>query len=498
MLTYYVAAMAEMQRARLIPVSGIGSAQEAEQRATSALLAVISIVRPFSESLFAPLGASRAKKAVVETYTEVEVKLPTGQKVRPDGLIRVTYGSSTWSALVEVKTGDAVLAADQLNNYLIAAKEIGAEAVITISNEIGIAGAHPTEGLKVRSNSKVKVHHFSWMRILAIAVQNRVHTGVEDPEQAWILGELIRYLEHSASGASEMADMGPSWVTVRDGARDRSLQKSMAEVADVAGRWDQLIRQAALNLSSETGADVTQWLPRAQQEPKARTAVLCDSLAQAGRLSADLRIPGTAGDLEVVGDIRSRQIVVSTTIDAPSDKKGRGSVSWLTRQLKEAPNDITLEAYALRARTPRSATLGEALEDPTVLVADGQNDIAKFRIVRRSDAGQGGRTGGKKLGFIETVNRSIDSFYQLVLQQITPWVPPAPKVSRPPQIDTAPQPADGSLSGQGELSSRSSQAEVAVTQSSPTHSAEGQTQQRQVPESRMSDEQRDTRPHPDH
>ena len=480
----YFAAMAEMQRARLIPVSGIGSAQEAEQRATSALLAVISIVRPFSESLLAPLGASRAKKAEVEAFTEVEAKLPSGQKVRPDGLIRVTYGSSSWSALVEVKTGDANLEAEQLNNYLIAAKEVGAEAVVTISNEIGVAGAHPTDGLKIRSNSKVKVHHFSWMRILAIAVQNRVHTGVDDPEQAWILGELIRYLEHPSSGASELSDMGPSWVTVRDGARDRSLMKAMSEVADIAGRWDQLIRQAALNLSSETGADVTQWLPRAQQDPKARTAMLCENLAEAGQLSADLRIPGTVGDLEIVGDIRARQIVASTTIEAPGDKKGRGSVSWLTRQIKAAPPDTVIEAYALRARTPTTATLGEALEDPTLLVADGQTDIAKFRIIRRSDAGQSGRTGGKKFGFIETVNRAIEGFYQLVLQQITPWVPPAPKVSRPPQVDTAPQPSDRSLSGRGELLGRPapSSQEISTPDTPPASPEQGPPASRPVDE----------------
>jgi len=433
--------MGEMQKARLIPVSGIGSSLEAEQRATSALLAVISIVRPFSESLTAPLGASRAKKAEVEAFTEVEVKLPSGPKVRPDGLIRVSYGSASWSALVEVKTGDSVLESEQLNNYLIAAKEVGADCVVTISNEIGVAGAHPTAGLNIRSNSKVKAHHLSWMRILAIAVQNKVHVGVDDPEQAWILGELIRYLEHPQSGASELANMGASWTSVRDGARDRSLKKTAPEVVEVSARWDHVIRQAALNLSSETGADVTQVLPKAQQDAKARTAVLCEGLVDSGQLSATLRVPGAASDMDVVADLRARQIVVAATIEAPGDKRGKGSVSWLTRQLRSAHPDTVVESYALRASTPATATLAQALEDPAVLLTDGQNDIAKFHVLRRTEAGQAGKSGGKKPGFIDTVNRSIDTFYATVLQQITPWVPPAPKASRPPQVDTAPQPS---------------------------------------------------------
>ena len=57
-------------RARLIPVSGIGSEKEAETRAASAVLAVLSVVRDLSVALFAPMGASKAGKATVETYIE--------------------------------------------------------------------------------------------------------------------------------------------------------------------------------------------------------------------------------------------------------------------------------------------------------------------------------------------------------------------------------------------------------------------------------------------
>ncbi len=51
--------MAGWQRARIIPVSGIANDTEAEQRATSALLAVLSIVRPFSKAVLTPMGVVR-------------------------------------------------------------------------------------------------------------------------------------------------------------------------------------------------------------------------------------------------------------------------------------------------------------------------------------------------------------------------------------------------------------------------------------------------------
>jgi len=81
--------MSEMQKARLIPTTGISGTKEAEQRATSALLAVITIVNDFSKKLLTPFGAPKAKRAVTEAFTEVEIKLDDGRKVRPDGLIRV-------------------------------------------------------------------------------------------------------------------------------------------------------------------------------------------------------------------------------------------------------------------------------------------------------------------------------------------------------------------------------------------------------------------------
>lgn len=184
-----------MQRARLTPVSGIGSVQEAEQRATSALLAVLTVVPDLSDELLGPLGASRAAKATVDAYSEVIMSLD-GRNIRPDGLIRVTYGKSSWSTLVEVKTGDNTLEADQINAYWDLARGHGIDHILTISNEIAPnPDTHPTEGLKVRSNSRVGVSHLSWTAILSDAIRIQQHTGVQDPEQAWILGELIRYLQ---------------------------------------------------------------------------------------------------------------------------------------------------------------------------------------------------------------------------------------------------------------------------------------------------------------
>src|SRR2546423_10587420 len=198
--------------ARLIPTSGINGADEQERRATSALLAVMSSVREFGRALTQPFGAPAGP---VQTFIEVPFK--HGEKqCFPDGLIRVTRGQRQWTALLEVKTGGNTLQAEQLEMYLDVAREQGYDALITVSNEMPpIAGQHPT-AIDKRKLKKVALYHLPWTEILTIAVMQREYRGVADPDQAWILGELIRYLEHPRSGAMEFGDMGPGWVPVRE------------------------------------------------------------------------------------------------------------------------------------------------------------------------------------------------------------------------------------------------------------------------------------------
>ena len=95
------------ESARLIPVSGIRNAEEQERRAASALLAVLSAVDEFGLAFAKPYGAPKGR---LQAYIEVPFELTDGRSVRPDGLIQITRGKRSWTALVEVKraAGDTV------------------------------------------------------------------------------------------------------------------------------------------------------------------------------------------------------------------------------------------------------------------------------------------------------------------------------------------------------------------------------------------------------
>ncbi|MBM0203693.1 stress response protein [Micromonospora sp. STR1s_5] len=426
--------------ARLIPTSGINGAEEQERRATSALLAVMSAVREFGRALTQSLGAPAGS---VQTFIEVPFKLGN-QQLFPDGLIRVTRGQRQWTALVEVKTGSNALKTEQLEAYLDIAREQGFDALITISNEIApVPGQHPT-AIDRRKLRKVALYHLPWTEILTQAVIQKEYRGVADPDQAWILGELIRYLEHPRSGALEFSDMGPAWVQVRDGVSAGTLRASDSGAADVVGRFDALIRYACLRLGRQLGTDVTPALSRRDlSDPAARTQALVNQLCTTGTLTGSIRIPGAVGPLQVVADLRAGQIACHVDVDAPRTGRPTTRVNWLIRQLRDAPETVRIEAFAMHARGGGATDLlRQVRTEPTTLIIDPTRELRAFRVAQSTAAGT--KRGSGRGAFIDSVLQAIDDFYEQIIQNLKPWMPAPPRLRTPE--DVAPvQPVAASL-----------------------------------------------------
>ena len=425
--------MSHGEKARLIPVAGIRGRQEAEDRATSALLAVMTVVRPFATAVLGMFGARIGRRAQVEAYIQPTCETPDGTSLRPDGLIRVLQGKNvSFEAYVEVKTGAAALSADQLSAYMEAAKANGVGAVISISNEIAPSpGVHPTEGVRVRGRSGPDLHHVSWAKIVSTAIKEHHHRGVEDPEQAWILGELIRYLTHPNSGVVELSDMGAGWVSVRDGAFEDRLSKRDPDVADVCQRWDQLLSVAAMRLSVDTGADAIEVIPRAHQhDPRLRSKDFIDSLCETGILSGELRVPDTIGDIELAVNLRARRITLSTRFKAPDERTPRARVVWLVKQTKHAPEALLIDAYPKATKNPVTASLAELRANPLACIGPDKKPPARFVLRLHSQMGAG-RVSKRKPGFIDSVVEATVAYYAEVVQDLQAFVPKAPPIAAP-------------------------------------------------------------------
>lgn len=428
---------ADWQAARLLPTVGLRGQEEQEQRATSSLLAVMHAVPDLAHALLAELGAPRARP---QTYTELQLKDANGKRCIPDGAIIVERGSRRWRCLVEVKTGTARLHADQVSRYLEWARDAGFDAVLTISNEIT---AKPSDspividGRKLRS---VALFHLSWWRILTEAIVQHRHRGISDPDQAWLLGELIAYLDHEKSGASGFLGMGENWVSVRSAAANETLRLADPATRDVAEHWEQFVDYLALGLGQDLGEHVSPIRPR-KQNPTARVDETTKRLAETGRLEAAVRVPNAIGDLRVEADLRTRRVTTGVDLDAPRDgRRPKTQVTWLVRQLEHAPPDLRIDASFVSARETASALLEELRVEPERLLstADPRREMRTFRVALARKMGT--KRGREEGSFVRETRRQAIDFYRDIVQNLRAWQPPAPKLP-PEKEEEAPRPA---------------------------------------------------------
>lgn len=414
--------------ARLIPITSASGVEAQERRATSALLAVIGAVPEFGKSLLKPLGAPAGR---IESFIEVPFK-QGDRSIRPDGIITVSRGGGVWRAIVETKVGQSPLEVAQIDAYLDLARDLKFDAVLSVSNQyVTSSSEYPIE-VDRRKVKKVTLHHWSWIDILTEAVVQKEHRGVSDPDQAYVLNELIRYLSDPRSGAVALDSMGSSWTRIKDGARESTLRKSDPDVAAVAARWDDLIRYLGLELTKDLGKDVRQLLPAQEKTPATRQQALKLALADTGRLHADLTIPNAAASLRVIADLRARQIMVSCQLDAPREGRSKGRVSWLVRQLQQAPENLKIEASIARSKETLASSLGEVRDDPAHLYPKSDREIRHFALTITRNMGL--KRDASRGSFIRTVLETAREFYGEVLQHIRPWKSPPPKLRKPDEV----------------------------------------------------------------
>lgn len=413
--------------ARLIPTTGIGGQDEQEQRATSSLLAVMRAVPQFGRAILAHAGAPIGR---ISTFTEIRFTDESEKLSIPDGAVVVEWGKKRWVCLVEVKTGGADLTADQVSRYVDLARTNEFDAVVTISNQIT---ASPTElpvQIDARRLKKVTLRHLSWWQVMTDARVQHKHRGISDPDQAWILGELIAYLDHEKAGATGFDDLGEKWVAVRDGARTNSIRASEPGVREVAKRWEQFVQYVALGLTQDLGRDVEpDWLKKL--DPGQRLDAAIHQLVDDGRLTASIKVPGAIAPVDLTADLRTRLFEVAVEVPAPREGRPKTRIAWLLRQLKDSPEQCRIEVRYPNARETVSGMLKETRDKPErlLLAVDPKREPRAFKVTLSRELGaKRGRGPGS---FVLESKNQTSEFYRRVVQPLRPWSAGAPKLPEP-------------------------------------------------------------------
>ncbi|MFF2396006.1 TerD family protein [Nocardia sp. NPDC058114] len=420
------------QPARLFSVIGVGAGEEQERRTTSALIATMQAVRPFARAICARMGAPAG---AFEGYLEVQYE-SGDTKVIPDAVLKVSRGAKQWTGLLEVKTGNGKLRRDQLESYLDVARRKKYDAVVSLSNDIPAGPGELPVQVDRRKLTKVALRHLSWAEVAHEARMLTTHGGIDDALQAWILAEFLRFLDHPRSGAAEFVDMGRHWVTVRDAVTQGTLRAGDAKALTVADTWVSLCRHLALRLTAELGVEVKHVLARKfHADPAVRAAAVAERLATDGSFEAVLRIPETAGDLTVIADVRTNKVRCRTTIAAPDEGTQARRVSWLTKQLTDAPGRVQVEAVFAERGNETCEFLDTVRTTPKSLIDGRTSPIVSFTLEQTFPMGN--KRSGTAASFIASVTTATDAFYGAVMQPLREWVPAAPKQAGLDPTETA-------------------------------------------------------------
>ncbi len=421
--------LATGEPARLIPVVSEGSK---EGRATSILLATLSAVHEFSQSLFSAVGVRVGSRTNIEVYTEIVFKDKDAQiKLRPDGLIIVNTGKGQWKALVEAKIGNAELSPDQVKDYLALAKKHSIDAVITISNQYSAIPAHHPIPLKRSDLKGVELFHWSWMFIFTEAILLLKSMSVDDVDQHFLLQEMTRYFDHPSVGVASFTSMNKEWKDVTQNVRSGSrLSKGSEEVTNTVGSWHQEARDLCLIMSRKLAVPVSLKLNRKHKtNPMERLKEDCELLVSSQTMVCELEIPNAASSLTVVADLTRRTIGCSMRVDAPKDKqRSTARLNWLLRQIKDInPQDIYIKAVTHGRSNNPQALLEVVRENPMAVLMNEGVEIqpVAFEIMMVNDVA--GKFSGRNT-FIEAVEYTVTHFYEEAGQNLQAWMPSAPKV----------------------------------------------------------------------
>lgn len=414
---------------RLFPVLADTSK---EGRTLSIFLACLENVDEFGRAMMASLDQRVGVRAKIETYTEVGLhKIIAAAKHRPDGLIVVSTGKATWTALVEAKVGAAELTNEQIEAYLNLAKLNGIDAVITLSNQFASLPTHHPLSVSGTLTRKVDLFHWSWGYVITQAHVLRETGDVADREQLLLLSELQRFLLHPSSGVKEFDQMPAAWAELCAKVAAGALPAARAaETQEVVGAWHQALERVTSVLSRQLNGHVEVQMSRAEAgDPAVRMKSSLEGLTREACLITHLLVPDTAAPIQISADLRKRTVSLQMRLKAPADRQStKARVSWLLRQLAQTESrDVHVRLLWPGRAAATQFPLVKLREAPELASRDREGmSVLSFEVLLVKDLGA--KFAQRKLVVTEMIKASTE-FYNSVGGYLTAWQAKPPKIA---------------------------------------------------------------------
>jgi hypothetical protein len=431
----------QLRDARLIPSFKLGD----EVGLASVLLSSMRMIREFRRMILSDLKMSKGG----QFFAYNEVVFPPYKNCRFDGLALIVKGGIIRDAAIfEMKNGSNEIDKQQIEKYMDIARNCSIPRIVTVSNQFV---SEPTQSpVDVRSLKSVGLYHFSWSYVLTLAhillFDNDMN--IEDPDQVDLMKEVVRYFEYDKSGICGFTQMKKGWKEIvekiNSGAR---LKLNDPDLDETVVSWQQEEKDLALILSKNLGVFVTSGVYKYKGDLSSRLKDDKKRLIEDKLLSSSLKVKNAVSDIEINAFFEKRIVEMSVSIIAPQDKKIRGQLSWIRRQLDKCKKknkkifgkikDEVLIEISLK-NTSKSERV--SIENLDMLYEEIKDrEIKEFKIILIKDFGKKFSSCRK---FVEIIEEMLIDYYSGIVQYLTKWEETAPKIIKEDGKETVKKDSD--------------------------------------------------------
>ena len=417
----------QLREAHLIPNFKPGD----EVALASVLLSSVRLIKEFKKMILSDI--KMMKKGHIYAYNEIVFsKFP---KSRIDGLLLAVQGGVIKdAALFEMKNGSNDLDKDQVERYLNIAQSYSIPKLVTVSNQFV---SEPTQSpVDTKTIKNVELFHFSWSYLLTLAqillFDNELN--IKDKDQIELMKEVVSYFEFDKSGVCGFNQMKSGWKEVVEKINSGTrIKNDEPNLNDTIVSWQQEEQDLALILSRKLGVLVNSGESKYRGNLKARVDNDKKVLIGEKSLSSNLKVSGAVSDIKIKALFEKRIVEMSVTLKVPQDKKLRGQLNWVKRQIetckkkneqtfRKLQNEVLVEIILKNTNKTERVNI-DNIDNIYEEIKD--REIKEFKILYIKDFGKSFANCRK---FVETLENMLLDYYSCVIQYLSNWTQPAPKI----------------------------------------------------------------------
>lgn len=412
----------KLQEAKLIPILKTGD----EMALTSIFLSTIRLVKEYRDGIFKNIKLSRTGRA----YYYTESSFPDISSSRIDGLIIVVAkGIISDAVFFEMKNKNNGIDKKQIEDYLSISKSLKVNKLVTISNEFVADSSHSP--IKVKVPKSISLFHFSWTYLITkgrlLLFNNDIK--IEDNDQVEIMFEALKYFENPASGICGYIQMKAGWKELAENIRQQKKLKQADEyIEEAVLSWYEEEKDMALLLSRKLGVLVKSSSKNKDSVKKDIKKVIKDN-----SLSGELVIKNSVSDIKFLAEFERRIVSMSVKLTPPLNKGNKARITWIGKQLENCKKkneylfsklekEIFIEADIKYAKDDIKKKLSELDQ---LIELTKEKEIQGFKITL--DRGFGANFSSVKK-FIVLIEIMILEYYEGVVQHVSTWNQPTPKI----------------------------------------------------------------------